>query len=455
MQMKTGNVIIIGAGLSGTLLAIRLAQRGFDVQLFEKRPDLRRVEISAGRSINLALSHRGLNALQMIGIQEEVKEYIIPMYGRMIHAQDEPEVMVRYSGRPGEHINSVSRSGLNASLLNKADKYPNIDIQFSMKCIDADPEIGRVRMKNYDTGVEKDYDAEMIFGADGAGSAIRKDMMLDSASLRFNFSQSFLDTGYKELSIPPDKNGNFQMEANALHIWPRDGYMMIALPNPDKSFTVTVFLRFEGNDSFASLDSKHRIKEFFKSNFSDAYKLLEDLFVEFKDNPVGALGTIKCFPWHVNHRSLLLGDAAHAIVPFYGQGMNCAFEDCVVLDKLLDKHSDWKSLIDAYQHERKKDTDAIADLAEDNFYEMRDLTDDPIFNLKRKVELKLEESIPGYYSKYGMVTFRPDMDYHLAMKRGRAQDRWLMELCRQYPDIDGWPELKIWKLLQSEFDYYQ
>jgi len=277
----------------------------------------------------------------------------------------------------------------------------------------------------------------MSYGTDGANSAVRNGMMAQSPRLRFDFSQKYLDTGYKELEIPPAEDGSFRLEHHALHIWPRAGYMMIALPNLDGSFTVTLFMPFEGEKSFNNLQKDDEILSFFEEQFPTAFAQMPDLLADFRSNPSSSLGTIKCYPWQVNGKFLLMGDAAHAVVPFYGQGMNASFEDVVVLDGLMDEYGDnWLEILRRYQEVRKVDTDAIADLAQDNFYEMRDGTADPVFLLKRKLELHLEQTNPNYFSKYSMVTFREDLSYHIAMTKGRQQDQILMDFASKVTDVN-------------------
>ena len=425
-------IIIIGAGLCGTLLALRLAQKGYKITVFERRPDMRKSKISAGRSINLALSDRGLKALAMVGLQEEAEKLVIPMTGRMIHPLEGSSSKVNYSGRKGEWINSISRGGLNMLLLDEAEKTGLIDIYFNMECMDIGFESGIVLLEDTSTRDSKQVQGSIIFGTDGAASSARKAIMEQSPKYRFDFSQKYLDTGYKELEIPAWPDGSSRLDQNSLHIWPRPGFMMIALPNMDGSFTVTLFLPFEGENSFDTLRSDQDISIFFKKYFYSAYKQMPDLLEDFRCNPSSALGTIKCFPWQINGKYLLMGDAAHAVVPFYGQGMNASFEDVFVLDGLIEKYAgDWSKILPEYQDIRKIDTDAIADLAQDNFYEMRDGTADPVFMLKRKIELQLEQTYPGYYSKYSMVTFRADLPYHYAMDKGRKQDDDLMNYARE------------------------
>ncbi|MBK9737556.1 MAG: FAD-dependent monooxygenase [Saprospiraceae bacterium] len=425
-------IIIIGAGLCGTLLALRLAQKGYNITVFERRPDMRKSKISAGRSINLALSDRGLKALDLVGLKEKAENLVIPMTGRMIHPMEGNSSKVNYSGRKGEWINSISRGGLNMLLLDEAEKTGLIDIQFNAECIEMDLESGVVMLEDKLTGESIEVHGSVIFGTDGAASSARKAIMDQSPKYRFDFSQKYLDTGYKELEIPAWPDGSARLDQNALHIWPRPGFMMIALPNMDGSFTVTLFLPFEGENSFETLRSDEDISTFFKKYFYSAYQQMPDLLEDFRCNPSSALGTIKCFPWQINGKYLLMGDAAHAVVPFYGQGMNASFEDVFVLDELIEKHDgDWSKILIEYQEIRKIDTDAIADLAQDNFYEMRDGTADPVFMLKRRIELHLEQINPQYYSKYSMVTFRADLPYHYAMVKGRKQDDILMNYARE------------------------
>jgi len=432
------DIIVLGAGLSGTLMAIRLAQRGHNVELLEKRPDLRKSNIGAGRSINLALSNRGLKALSMVDLEHEAKKIAIPMFGRMIHPIDEEPKLFRYSGREDEWINSISRPGLNAILLDKAESCKNLNIHFSTDVTKVFSDENVIHYTDPEGNKKMDVSDRIVIGADGAGSALRREMQKISNQIRFNFSQTFLDTGYKELCLPSRDNQIFQIYKNALHIWPRNGFMMIALPNLDASFTVTLFMTFEGSNGFNNIKSDEQITKFFETNFPDVIEFFPDLIEQFRSNPSSSLGTIRCYPWQMNGQYLLLGDAAHAVVPFYGQGMNCAFEDCIILDQCIEENgSDWDSILHNYQRLRKKDADAIADLCEDNFYEMRDATADPVFNRKRQLELKLEQEFPLYYSKYSLVTFREDLPYHIAKERGRKQDIMLMDIAANNKYIDN------------------
>lgn len=422
--MSNKNIHVIGAGLSGSLLALRLGQMGHQVHLIEKRPDLRDVEMDAGRSINLALSSRGLRALSQAGLDDDVAALCIPMRGRMIHQIDGSTRFSAYSGRADEYINSISRPGLNALLLDEIDKCSSVRTSFDkgLHHVDFDQKI----LHFYDQSTEK---YEYLFGSDGVGSAVRRSMMPHSGSIRFDYSQKFLSHGYKELEIPADAYGKHQLDKHSLHIWPRGEFMLIALPNMDGSFTVTLFLAFEGTDSFEGLQTDSEIASFFERYFPDARMLMPDLIADFHNNPTAPLSTIKCHPWSVpGAHNLLIGDSAHAIVPFYGQGMNASFEDVYIFEQMLAKHQDIDVAMSLYDDERKSDTDAIADLAIDNFYEMRDHVDDPEFIKKRQLEILLEKQFPDYYSKYALVTFRPDMSYAQAMKIGREQDTFLLEI---------------------------
>ena len=427
---KQQNILIIGAGLCGSLLALRLGQRGYNVTVYEMRPDLRKVDISAGRSINLAFSDRGIKAMKLVGIQDKVKPLCIPMNGRMLHDIKGNTTLAPYSGREHEYINSISRGQLNALLLDEAEKHENVTIHFNKKCKSVNFEKTTATFKDYDTNSEFVEDADVIIGTDGAGSALRNSYYLGKKFL-FSFSQDWLTHGYKELSILPGENGSYKTYKNALHIWGREAFMLIALPNLDGSFTVTLFLSFdEGEYNFNNLTTKERVLEFFETYFKDALELMPNLVDDFFENPTSALGTVKCSPWHYKGNTLLMGDAAHAIVPFYGQGMNASFEDVVEFDRVLDEgHKDWETVFKVYEKNRKKDTDAIADLAIDNFYEMKGHVNHANFREKRNLEMALERNFPNEYSsKYSLVTFNEDIGYKEAMLRGRAQDKVILNM---------------------------
>lgn len=424
------NILIIGAGLCGSLLALRLGQRGYNVNVYEMRPDLRKVDISAGRSINLAFSDRGNKGMKLVGIEEKVKQLCIPMHGRMIHDAHGNTFQSNYSGREHEYINSISRGDLNALLLSEAEKHENVNIYFNKKCKSVNFQKTTALFKDYHTKDEFVEDADVIIATDGAGSALRKCYYLGKKFL-FSFSQNYLTHGYKELTILPKENGDYKIHKNALHIWPRGSFMLIALPNLDGSFTVTLFLSYdEGDYNFNNLTDEARVLEFFQKEFPDALAVMPNLLEDFFTNPTAPLGTIKCSPWHYKGNTLLMGDAAHAIVPFYGQGMNASFEDVVEFDAILDKHEgNWETVFSEYEKTRKKDTDAIADLAIDNFHEMKDHVANPIFQEKRKIEMALEATFPKEYSsKYSLVTFNEHIGYREAMLEGRAQDKAILNM---------------------------
>ena len=435
--MSKEKIVIVGAGLCGTLLAMRMAQRGYQVELFERRSDIRKAEEVGGRSINLALSNRGIKALKLVGMDDEVLEECIPMYGRKIHPVIGEGWLSKYSGRKGEWINSVSRGGLNKALLEGADAFDNLKVHFDQKCLGVDINSGAVSFKHLSTRKEHKIEGAVVIGTDGAGSAIRRSLMANSTKLLFNFSQDFLRHGYKELSIPPSPEGTHRIEKNALHIWPRGAYMVIALPNLDGSFTVTMFHPYEGEHGFNTIDTPEKVQAYFEKEYPNIVPHMPNLKQDYFDNPTGTLGTIKCYPWQANGKVLIMGDAAHAIVPFYGQGMNAAFEDVTVFDRLLTKHEgDWTKVFKTFEDERAEDTNAIADLAVDNFYEMRDHVDNPDFKKKRQLEMQLEQNYPEYYSKYSLVTFNEHISYTEAMRKGREQDALLLDICRRGETTD-------------------
>jgi len=423
-------IIIVGAGLCGTLLSLRMAQRGYEVVVYEKRPDQRNEEFVGGRSINLALSNRGIQALEMVGIKEEVLNFCIPMLGRRIHPLQGEVWTSPYSGRDQDFINSVSREELNMSLLEAADRFDNLKVVFEVKVSEVDLE--KASIKYIDKNGEAHLDhGTVVIGTDGAGSVVRKSLMGRTTKLLFNYSQDFLRHGYKELSIEADAAGGFKIEKNALHIWPRGKFMIIALPNLDASFTVTMFHPYNGAFGFNELKDEKSLQHCFETHYPDLIELMPHYQKEYKENPVGTLGTIRCYPWQAYGKTLVMGDAAHAIVPFYGQGMNASFEDVFVFNEVLDDHEgDWDKIFYEFQERRKSNADAIADLAVDNFYEMRDHVDDEAFKEKRKLEMQLEQTFSDYYSKYGMVTFKEALSYSKAKELGRKQDELLLELCR-------------------------
>ena len=433
------NIAIVGAGLVGSLLSIYLKKRGCAVTVFERRGDMRNKGAEVGRSINLALSNRGIRALEEVGLADELKKVAIPMHGRMMHDKQGKLSSFAY-GKEGQFINSVSRSGLNVVLMNEAERL-GVEFKFNQRITKVDFEKTSLSIGQQPT-VDRGpltVDFDHIIGADGAFSAVRSSFQFTD---RFDYEQDYIDHGYKELHIPPGVNGAFQLEKNYLHIWPRESFMMIALPNPDGSFTCTLFFPFEGNPSFDSIKTKQDIEKFFEETFPDAKKLMPELLHDFEGNPISSLVTIKCYPW-VRNKTLLIGDAAHGIVPFYGQGMNAGFEDCRILNDLLTQHQDnWEVVLPAFQKFRKPDTDAIAQLALDNFIEMRDLVADADFLLRKKIEGRLYELFPDkWIPLYPMVTFIDSMRYSDALRIGKKQKS-IMDSVMKIPDLD-----KTWQSL--------
>jgi len=422
-------ITIVGAGLCGSLLALAMGRRGYNVELYEKRSDMRKASLESGRSINLALSSRGLQALKMVGMQDKILDSCIPMKGRMLHLEDGTNKLSPYSGRSEDYINSISRSDLNIALLNEIESLDNVSVHFDIACESVNMDDASCVFLNNLTDEKIKVEGDVVIGTDGAGSVIRRSMISLYPSL-FDCSQDFLDYGYKELSIAPKEDGGFRIDNNALHIWPRNEYMTIALPNLDGSFTVTMFHPHDAGEwSFERLNDPEIRKSFFEEYYKELVALMPDFVEQYDQNPVGRLGTIKCDPWQLNGKILIMGDAAHAIVPFYGQGMNASFEDVYVFDKVLEKvGGNWENVFVEFQKQRTQNANAIADLALDNFHEMRDGVINPNFIKKRQWEMKLEEIVPNYYSKYSMVTFRPDLSYSDAMELGREQDRRLLKL---------------------------
>lgn len=420
--MTRPHAIVVGAGLAGSLMTLFLARRGARVTVLERRADLRRHQMSAGRSINLALSTRGLAALGAVGMADAVLRDAIPMRGRMMHDVDGTLTFQRY-GREGQAIQSVSRRTLNEVLLDAAEQMDGVELRFDARCVDVDLEGGVVTTRDGQGERRQDH-GELIVGADGAFSAVRARM---ARTDRFDFAQTYLEHGYKELTIPPAEDGGFRLEPNALHIWPRHDYMMIALPNADRTFTCTLFLPFAGGDaSFEALQTPDDVLALFERAFPDAIALLPDLEREFFENPTGSLCYTSCKPYH-RGRAVLLGDAAHAVVPFYGQGMNAAFEDCLLLDGLLGEHGldDALSAIDAFSTSRKADGDAIRDLALHNFHVMRSSVTDPAFLERKDLEVTLSRLFPEWArSLYGLVTFSTT-PYSEARRLAAEQDRLL------------------------------
>ncbi|GAB4209921.1 MAG: NAD(P)/FAD-dependent oxidoreductase [Bacteroidia bacterium] len=451
-------IVIVGAGLVGSLLAILLGKKGYKVKLYERRPDMRKTKQYAGKSINLALSDRGIRGLQMAGVLDEVMKIAIPVYGRTIHNLDSSVYFQPYSADRKCNY-SVSRAGINFTLMDIAESLPNVTLHFNEKCVDINFNHPTATFENTETGKTTTEHADIIFGADGAFSAVRLNMMLKND--RYQYQQFYIETGYKELIIPPDKDGKFMMDNHeSLHIWPRKEFMLMALPNPTGDFTCTLFMPFEGKNSFAQLQTKQQVQEFFEKNFPDAVPLMPTYLNDFFQNPTSSLVTVRCYPWVIN-RVALIGDAAHAITPFYGQGMNAGFEDTVILLQLLEKHQhDWTKTLNEYQQIRKKDGDAIAQLALDNHIEMRDKTADPNFILQKKIEQWFyKKHSDKWIPLYDMVTYRPDIRYSEALQKGYYQDKIMQHVLKQ-PDIQhNWEseqtECLILELLEKHPFHYE
>jgi len=422
-------IAVVGGGLVGGMEAVYLAQNGFNVDIYERRDDIRNAELVAGKSINLALSDRGWKALRGIGLEDKIRSIAIPMRGRKIHSLDGKQNFQPY-GIEDQSIWSVSRGGLNQQLLEKADSYKNCNLYFNHKCTDVYLETNTLCFEFEGKTIQKSYDR--IIGTDGAFSAIRSRLQKTD---RFNYSQFYLEQGYKELIIPSAPGNVHQIDPNALHIWPRGGFMLIALANLDGSFTVTLFLPFEGENSFEQLKNDATVTKFFKKEFPDALELMPDLLNDFNTNPTGSLVTVRSYPWNYNNNILLMGDAAHAIVPFYGQGMNAGFEDCSILNELLQTHdNNWTTVMPAYTKTRKPNGDAIADLAFRNFIEMRDLTAHPEFLLRKKIEARFTKRHPEkWLPLYSQVTFSY-IPYADAVANAKTQDE-IMDLVMEMPDI--------------------
>lgn len=416
-QHKTA--VVVGAGLVGSLWAVFLARRGYNVQVFERRPDMRAAGYTGGRSINLAMSERGWKAAEQAGIREKLLPVAIPMPGRMIHTVSGDMAYQPY-GKTGEAIYSVSRGGLNLELLRIASEFPNVQFHFEHRCTEVDLNNPLISFEDLRSGEHKTLEAPLIFGTDGAFSAVRYALQRTD---RFDYRQRYLEHGYKELTIPPAPGGGHRMEPNALHIWPRGNFMLIALPNADGTFTCTLFLPFEGDVAFEHLTNNEAVRGFFERYFPDAMALMPTLLDDFWANPTSSLMTLQCYPWQWQNRILLLGDSAHAIVPFYGQGMNAGFEDCTILDAMHDEfNGDWSRMIPEFSRRRKADGDAIAELALRNFIEMRDLVADPKFLLRKKIAARLHERHPDFLPVYSMVTFS-NTPYHIALREDDAQNR--------------------------------
>ncbi len=432
------DVNVIGAGQCGTLIAIMLARHGFDVNVYERHRDPRVQDAEAGRSINLALAARGRNALERVGIAPLIKPLLVPMRGRMVHGVDGTTEFLSYGQQADEEIYSVTRLGLNQVLLGVADETPNLHLNFQQNAIGLDALDRTVHVRNEIDGSLYQVEADPLFAADGAGSIIRRSF---DGTDTFSGIETLLRHGYKELSIPAGPSGEYQLAADALHIWPRGGFMLIALPNPGGDFTLTLFLPNTGETSFEALTDEASVIAFFEEHFPDAAALIPDLCREVLEHPLGVLGTVRCRHWHNRGHVLLLGDAAHAIVPFHGQGMNLAFEDCVLLDKIITElGDDWANVFARFEAEQLANANAIADMALDNYIEMRDTVRDPKFALRKALAFELEKRLPEHFiPRYSMVMFHADIPYLLAQQRGEVQTALLEEFTADadaFSDVD-------------------
>ncbi|MEM7656513.1 MAG: NAD(P)/FAD-dependent oxidoreductase [Bacteroidota bacterium] len=439
---------IIGGGLAGSLMAVFLAQKGFRVNVYERRPDMRLDSKEGGRSINLALSARGMKALEETGLLPEMMEIAIPMYGRMMHATDGALTFQAYSRDEKTCIYSISRAELNRRLMDRSEALSLVDFHFEHICEGVDLKDGAIRLKDLHTGRAYEAPGKISMACDGAFSAVRYHLQ---RTPRFNLTQSFLSHGYKELTIPPSESGEFQLEPHALHIWPRGDFMMIALPNTDRSFTCTLFLAYEGAESFAALQTAEEVQHFFQTHFGDAVPLMPELLDDFFNNPTGDLVTIRCAPWVYGDRVALMGDASHAIVPFFGQGMNAAFEDCTVMNDCVEEFgTDWEQVFEAFQERRVPQANAIADMALENFIEMRDTVADPQFLFRKAIEHHLGRHIPRFQSRYEWVSFST-IPYAQAYRLGEINQQIIQELSAGISSVE---ELDLAHAQQLVDHYY-
>jgi kynurenine 3-monooxygenase len=440
------NATVLGAGPAGTLMAIFLAQRGYRITLLERLPDQRRTPGIGGRSINLALADRGIHALRTAGVLDSLLPHMLPMRGRMLHAA-EKQTFLPYGQDEREVIYSVARAKLNETLLDHAERKHGIDLRFRQTCISVDNKLQALSMQDLSSGRVYTLPMKRVIGADGAGSVLRRFMMEHADS---QCSEDLLAHGYKELTIAADAAGKHRLAADALHIWPRGEYMLIALPNTDGTFTATIFLPYEGAPSFSSLNADGAVEAFFQAQFPDVLALIPDLARQFAIHPTGLLGTVRCDRWTLDDRLALIGDAAHAIVPFHGQGMNCALEDCVELDALLGAGHDWSTACGEYERRRKPNADAIADMALENYVEMRDTVRDPQFQLQKHLSLELERRFPKHFiPRYSMVMFHHEIPYATAFARGKTQQMILQQLTANVERIEDIDYQAATQLIES------
>ena len=436
---------MIGAGLTGPLLATYLAQQGYSVEIFERRPDMRKESISAGRSINLALSARGNHALKEVGLYDKIKPNTIPMKGRMIHDLNGNTHLQPYGQKENEVIFSVSRAHLNMELMTLAEETGNVTIRFNHQLLSADLEQNKLLFQLSDSLEKIEWSFNRVIGCDGSASILRKSIV-EKADIQY--VKKPLGHGYKELTIPPMKSGKFQIEPNALHIWPRGNHMLIALPNNDCSFTCTLFFPMIGKTSFETVKTEKDIFDLFQSQFPDAIKLIPNLVEDFQKNPTGDLASVYCKPWHLGDKALLIGDAAHAVAPFFGQGMNASFQDCSTLAKLMDQNeNDWNTIFNAFSSTQVENGHAIADMALENYLEMRDHVNDPEYKKRRNMELKLERMFPGQFiPRYSMVSFH-QIPYAEVYQRGEKQFKIISDVLKADPSGQSIDKAMVEKML--------
>lgn len=443
--------IIVGAGLVGSLWAVYMSKAGYKVNIYERRPDIRKAEISAGKSINLALSNRGWKALDAVGVGDEIRKIAIPMYGRIMHDL-EGNLTYQPYGKEGQAIFSISRGGVNAKMMDIAEEYGNADIRYNVECTSVDTKNGIVSLRDLNTGETFTDQADVIFAADGAFSAIRYKTFQRKDG--FNFSQRYIADGYREILLPANADGSYKLDKNALHIWPRGKFMLIALANEDGSFTCTLFMPHEGDENaFDKLKSKEHVDKFFKATFPDFYEMMPDIADAWEDHPLSSLAIMRSYPWHFD-KVALMGDAAHATVPFYGQGMNAGFEDCTVMWELMQKHNeDWSKVFAEYSLIRKPDGDALQDLSLDNYFVMRDYVADPAFLLQKKIEAKFSSLYPDkWLPLYSQVTFS-EIRYSDAYQNGQRQDRIMKEVMKEVSDIESmWDSEEVMQAILNKIE---
>ena len=436
---------MIGAGLTGPLLATYLAQQGYSVEIFERRPDMRKESISAGRSINLALSTRGNHALKEVGLYDKIKPNTIPMKGRMIHDLNGNTHLQPYGQKENEVIFSVSRAQLNMELMTLAEETGKVTIRFNHQLLSADLEQNKLLFQLSDSLEEIELPFNRVIGCDGSASILRKSIVEKADT---QYVKKPLGHGYKELTIPPLKSGKFRIEPNALHIWPRGNHMLIALPNNDCSFTCTLFFPMTGATSFETVKTEKDILDLFQSQFHDAIKLIPNLVEDFQKNSTGDLASVYCKPWHLGDKALLIGDAAHAVVPFFGQGMNASFQDCSTLAKLMGQNkNDWKTIFNTFSSVQVENGHAIADMAIENYLEMRDHVNDTEYKKRRNVELKLERMFPGQFiPRYSMVSFH-QIPYAEVYQRGEKQFKIIGDVLKADPSGQSIDKVMVEKML--------